>query len=123
MINMSVAVKIPEESELSIRVEFSSKVNVTPFVARQEVDDFLLNEVGNLLYGEDPELLVDREGVFWRVPVAYALPSCGKLGTVGYLLVDVQSGEVCRSRAEVEEVRRNAEALHRTHASETTGRV
>ena len=116
---MSVTVKIPEEAELSIKVEVSARVNITPFVAKQEVDDFLLNEVGNLLYAENPELLVDGKGMFWRVPVVYTLPSHGKLGTVGYLLVDVQSGEICRSLAVVEEIRRNAQALYHTHASQT----
>ena len=116
---MSVAVKIPEKAGLSIKVEFFAKANITPFVAKQEVDDFLLNQVGNLLHAEQPELLVDAMGIFWRVPVAYTLPSLGKLGTVGYLLVDVQTGEVCRSQAVVKGIRRNAEALYHAQASET----
>ena len=35
-----------------------AQVNITPFVARQKVNLLMLDQVGNLLHGGEPELLV-----------------------------------------------------------------
>ncbi|NCO33975.1 MAG: hypothetical protein AUJ92_13745 [Armatimonadetes bacterium CG2_30_59_28] len=115
---MSIAVSIPKPAELSVKLEFRSEVNITPFAAKQRVDDYLLNEVGNLLHADEPELFMDAEGIFWRTPVAYSVPSRGRLGTVGVLLVDVQTGRIHRSETESQEMLRNVETLSRASSSE-----
>lgn len=54
---MNVTVEIPERAEVSFKFEISAKanhkpkalvneVNITPFVAKQSIDDFLLNSEG-----------------------------------------------------------------------------
>jgi len=114
---MSVAIAIPEQAEVSFKVEVSAKANITAPVARQNVDDFLLNDVGNLLYAGEPELLLSGDGLFWRVPVHYALPSHGGLGSVGTLAVDVQTGEVQWTPHELERIKHHAESLYRRTSS------
>jgi hypothetical protein len=117
---MSVAIAIPEQAELSFKVEVSAKANITAPVARQNVDDLLLNDVGNLLYAGEPELFLSGDGLFWRVPVHYALPSQGDLGIVGTLAVDIQTGEVRWTFHELEQIKRHAESLYQRATSSAT---
>ena len=116
---MAVSIQIPEQAEVSFKLEIVAKANVTPYGAKQIVDDFLLNSVGNLLYASEPEFFISEAGIFWRVPVDYALPSKGKLGTVGSLLVDIQTGEIVRSIKDIEQIQANAENLYRIAISQT----
>ena len=114
---MSIAVEIPEQAEVSFKFEISAKANITPFVAKQSIDDFLLNSVGNLLCAGEPEFFVKEDGIFWKVPVHYTIPSRGTLGTVGSLLVDVQTGEIVRTIEDLEEIKSNAEMLYKITTS------
>jgi len=115
---MSVAVKIPEQAEVSFKFEISTKANITPFVAKQSIDDFLLNSVGNLLCAGEPEFFVSEDGIFWKVPVHYTIPSKGTLGVVGYLLVDMQTGEIVRTIEDLEEIKKHAEMLYKAATSQ-----
>lgn len=95
----------------SLRLEVSAQFNITPFVARQRVNRYLLERVGNLLGSGEPELKVGTR-LIWRVPVLYALPDRGILGEVGYLLLDAQTGELLvEESTPVEELRKNADRL------------
>jgi len=116
---MSLAVKIPEQAEVSFKFEISAKANITPFVAKQSIDDFLLNSVGNLLCAGNPEFFASDNGLFWKVPVNYTIPSKGTLGVVGYLLVDVSTGEIVRTIEDLEKIEKNAEMLYRAATSQT----
>jgi len=114
---MAVVVKIPDQAEVTVTFQISAKANITPFGAKQEVDDFLLDAVGNLLCAGEPELFVAEEGMYWRVPVHYVLPSKGKVGRVGALLVDVQTGEMVRTLEELDAIKRHAEVLYQAATS------
>ena len=110
---MSVTVEIPEQAEVSFKFEISAKANITSFVAKQSIEDFLLNSVGNLLCAGEPEFFVGEGGIFWKIPVHYTIPSKGTLGTVGSLLVDVQTGEIVRTIKDLEEIKSNAKMLYK----------
>jgi len=116
---MSITVEIPEQSEVSLKFEISAKTNITPFVAKQSIDDFLLNSVGNLLCSGEPELFVKDDGIFWKAPVHYTIASKGTLGIVVFLLVNVQTGEIVRTLKDLEEIKSNAEMLYKVEASQT----
>jgi len=80
-------------------------------VARRRVDKFLLRKVGDLLYAEEPYLAFE-DRVCWRVPVALTNPERGRIGSVGELRVDAETGEVLAGKDEIERIERNACALY-----------
>ena len=80
-------------AQVDIQLHVSAQVNITPFVARQKVNLLMLDQVGNLLHGGEPELLVS-EKLYWRVPVLLSTPHRGLVGQVGAIRVDAQTGEL-----------------------------
>lgn len=86
-------ITIPAQAEVKIELTLTAQVNVTAQSAQRQVSKLLLDQVGNLLYGERPSL-VAGEKLWWRVPVWIALPTTGPLGQVGAFDVDAQTGEI-----------------------------
>ena len=71
----------------------TAPTNITAFVAKQKVNQFVLMEISTHLRGLDPNLEVG-ERLCWSVPVEMALPSQGSLGRVGEIRVDAMTGEL-----------------------------
>jgi hypothetical protein len=71
---------------VNIKIDVSS-------IAMQKINRFLTLKVGNLLRADTPELILS-ERLLWRVPIIYSIPSKGKLGKVGEISVDVETGEI-----------------------------
>ncbi len=86
-------IALPPEAEVKVELSVTSKVNVTGFTAQQKVSRLLLDQVGNLLYGEKPSFVVGQR-LLWRVPVWLGLPTTGAVNQVGTLDVDAQTGEI-----------------------------
>ena len=88
-----------------VRIEFSltAEVNITDYTAQRKVSKLLLDEAGNLLYGERPSMVAGRR-LLWRVPVWLALPTTGPLGQVGALDVDAQSGEILFTQQQLDDI-------------------
>jgi hypothetical protein len=84
-------IKPPQSGRIEIHV--SADINITARTARQRVSRLVASELGNLLFGGDPTLVVG-ERVVWRVPVTLAYPDTGPLGQIGTLDVDVETGQV-----------------------------
>jgi hypothetical protein len=80
-------------AQVDIQLRVSAQVNITPFVARQKINVLMLDQVGNLLHGGEPELLI-ADKLYWRVPVLLSTPRRGLVGQVGLIQVDAQTGEV-----------------------------
>jgi hypothetical protein len=85
-------------------------VNITDSGAQRKVSKLLLDQVGNLLYGERPKLVAGRR-MLWRVPVWLAMPAAGPLGQVGTLDVDTQTGEILFTQQALDEIAERANAL------------
>jgi hypothetical protein len=101
---------LPEQAEVKIELSISARVNVTDVVAQRKVTRLLLEQVGNLLYGERPALVAGRRLV-WRVPVWLGLPVVGPVGQVGAVDVDAQSGEILFTPQLLEEIAERGNAL------------
>jgi len=121
---MSRAVTIQDfapllESKVVLKIEVTTQVNVSAFVAQQKVTKLLMERIGNLLYGGEPDLVVStslaspQQRLCWRVPVVLAYPSSGPVGDVGAIDVDVQNGEVLVTSASLTEIAVRAEDLAR----------
>lgn len=113
---------LPTTSQAAVKLQLdvTADLNITPFVAQQQVNQFLLERVGNYLSAGEPELVID-ERLYWRVPVIYALPRRGKLGQVGTCIVDVQTGEtqIEPGTPSIAEMEKHAEFLYSNSTSST----
>lgn len=70
----------------------------------------MLDQVGNLLHGGEPELLVS-EKLYWRVPVLLSTPRRGLVGQVGSIRVDAQTGEVQADDRSLKDIAAHARQL------------
>lgn len=111
--------KLPKtKGKVQFKVEVKGEINFTAFVARQQVNYYLQMNVGNLLYAGEPDFIVGDGELQWEVPVVYALPDLGKLGVVGRMLVDAQSGDLkLDNSTATEEMQANAKRLYQEAAS------
>jgi len=111
--------QVPVRSRVTLKVEVTTDFNISAFVARQKTNYFLSVNAGNMLVAGDPELVVG-EVLRWRVPVLFGTPVSGRLGKVGELLIDVDTGDVIVEDAvQLEEMLHRAEILYSGSAPAT----
>jgi len=84
--------------QLDITVTVRARIEVDAETARRKVTGWLVSEVGNLLVGDTPALVIAERAV-WRVPVLLTSPSRGVIDVVGSVDVDAQSGQVLANEA------------------------
>jgi len=84
---------VPEIGSVQLSLNFTFDIKVSAEQARRKVNRWLLNEVSYLIWAETPTLAVGKRAV-WRVPAVLGYPSFGKVGTVGMVEVDVETGEL-----------------------------
>jgi hypothetical protein len=101
---------LPRVGRLQMDVHLSVEINVTAAIARRKVNAFLATHVGNLLLADEPVLMLS-ERIAWRVPVDLTAPPAGRLGRVGEVDVDVESGELLLNDAQIAEIRERAHRL------------
>jgi hypothetical protein len=110
-----MAVKVPgldfpAGATVDIRIEMTAQANITAFVARQKVTQFVVTQISSQLCGEAPDLHVG-ERLCWSVPVVLTSPARGVLGRVGEILVDATTGEVLADAEAVQRITEDAERL------------
>jgi hypothetical protein len=82
---------IPEKGVFEIRQTVNIQVSAQE--AQRKVDTWLLLEVSMMMGAETPTLVIGERTV-WRVPARFSAPHVGRVGTVGLVDVDVQTGEL-----------------------------
>jgi hypothetical protein len=100
----------PVGGKLQIEIRLSATVNITGFSARQKVSGYVADELSTQMHGGTPKLVVG-ERIVWRVPVILSLPPSGDLGEVGYIDVDVETGELLTTGESLREIKQHASAL------------
>lgn len=113
---------IPPQAEVKIEFSLTAKVNVTDFTAQRKVSKLLLDEVGNLLYGDRPSLVAGRR-LLWRVPILLGSPATGPLGKVGTLDVDAQTGEILFSQQQLNEMAARGNTLYKQARAQRFARL
>ncbi len=78
--------------------------------ARRQANVWLLENVGNLLRTEPPELVLG-ERLIWRVNVTLTSPTQGQVSHVGQLKIDAATGDVLADEALAQEIIARARAL------------
>jgi hypothetical protein len=104
------SIQVPEGATVDINIKMTAMANITAFVARQKVMQFVISEISNQLCADTPDLNVgDR--LCWSVPVVLTSPARGVIGRVGEIRVDADTGEVLADADTVERIATNAEHL------------
>ena len=100
----------PSQGTVSIDIRVTATVNISSFGARQKVTGYVADHISTNMHGGEPTLYVgDR--ICWRVPVVLSLPPDGDLGEVGFVDVDVETGQLYLTPAAIEELRHRARSL------------
>ena len=71
---------------LQVSVHVQAEV-LSAEAARREANYWLLENVGNLLRADNPELVL-RDRLVWRIDVARISPARGQIGVVGRIEID-----------------------------------
>lgn len=99
----------PETGLLELNVKVRANIRCSATEARRKVSVWVGNQIADLLHGETPDLVVGEKRSFWRVPVVLGSRSLGRIGVVGKIDVDVESGEMTLSEKTIREIEQNAE--------------
>ncbi len=102
-------VKPPDRGWMDVQVRLTANIQVTAETARRRVSVFVGNEIADLSHGETPAMVVSDVGVYWRVPVALSSRSWGRIGQVGAIDVDVETGKLRVDERIITEIEHNAE--------------
>jgi hypothetical protein len=62
------------------------------------------------IHADEPSLVVDGEHLMWRVPVQFAVLPRGRLGQVGVIDVDAQTGQLHVTDPLIRDMRDHAKA-------------
>jgi len=109
-VNITQGGQVPAGATVDIKIKMTAHANITAFVARQKVTQFVISEISNQLCGDTPDLNVG-ERLCWSVPVVLTSPVKGIIGRVGEIPVDANTGEVLADADTVERIIINAEHL------------
>lgn len=111
---------ISAQAEVRYRMEVTFRCTITPFVARQNANVYLLMHVGNMFSAGDPILFIG-EPPYWKVPVFCAFPEFKHREKIGELAVDIDSGAILLEQSHPsspQEMERYAEIAY--HSIETS---
>jgi len=98
-------------AQVNISVNVSATLNITAFTAKRKVNVLVLNRVGTGLFGDAPSLVVTDKTICWRVPIFVSTASHGRLGQVGQIDVDAQTGAILADDDLLKAIGDNAERL------------
>lgn len=107
---MTVVVKQPTklDDRIHVDIHIRADLNVSAYVARRQVTGYLIDNVSNHLSGESPDPVIDSERLLWRVPVVLYLTSWGRVGQVGTIDVDAQTGQLQITPSLINEIEQRA---------------
>lgn len=104
---------LQDTEALDIQVSIAATVNIGAKAARGQVTAWLVSEVGNMLVGGEPQLIIGNRSI-WRVPATLTSSEMGTVGQVGAVDVDAKSGELLISNDLREQILDNVKHLTRT---------
>ena len=59
----------PDSGTFRLELKLAADIRVPAEAARKSVSAFVGRQIGDLLYGDRPDLVWGAAGVYWRVPV------------------------------------------------------
>ena len=118
-----MALPVPVNAEVRYRMDVSFRVAITPIVARQNANVYLLMNVGNMLSAGEPVLSL-RDRPYWKVPIYCAFPEFMRREKIGELAVDMNDGAILLEYSFPSsplEIERHAEIAYDSLATSSTG--
>jgi hypothetical protein len=107
---MVESLRLPAKTQVKVTLEVTTEVNVSQYMARVLAQDFLLMKVGNLLKADEPAFVVS-DPPCWNVPVILTNPQVGRVGVIGEIRVDADTGEILAGHRDIESLKRQADEL------------
>jgi len=104
-------IDVPESGLFELNIQQIVDIKVNADTARRRVTRYVGDYLGDLLYGENPTLVLQGSRAIWRVPIAVATGEMGRIGQVGVMDVDVETGELNVTDRLVQEIEHNAHRL------------
>lgn len=101
-----------ETAPIHLSLHMVTTLNISAADARRRVNRAVVTELGTGLIGRDPDLVIEGEQFFWRVPIVLSLPGLGDLGQVGHADVDACTGEVLADEAMRDKIIQHARRLY-----------
>ena len=101
--------KLPERGPLNIKLDVNATINTTADEARRKVSVYAGNEIADLLSGEAPDLVWQQQGAYWGVRVVLSSRSLGRIGLVGFIDVNVETGELQLTEQTTRRIEENAQ--------------
>lgn len=101
--------KLPERGSLNLKLNVTATINTTAEEARRKVSVFAGNHIADLISGEAPDLVWQKNGAYWRVPVVLSSRSLGRIGQIGFIDVNVETGELQISEQITRRIEENAQ--------------
>jgi hypothetical protein len=102
----------PPQVQVKVELTVTGQISITAQSAQRKVSKLMLDQVGNLLYGETPSFVAGQR-LLWRVPVWLSTPVTGPLGQVGSVDVDAETGQMLYSQQLLEDIGEYASRLAR----------
>ncbi|MBI4674153.1 MAG: hypothetical protein HY741_21115 [Chloroflexi bacterium] len=104
----------PPQAEVGYTIQVRFRFNITPFVAQQKVNTYLLLNVGQMVSAGEPTLLINQ-GAYWKVPIFCAFPSMKRREYLGELVMDAESGAIVLNKSSLKsasEIETRVDALY-----------
>lgn len=92
-------------------LDICATINITADEARRKVSAHAGNEIADLLSSEAPDWVCHNNEAYWRVPVILSSKSLGRIGLVGFIDVNVETGELQLAEKDAQEIEGNAQRL------------
>ena len=96
--------------DFDLEISVYAKINISPQAARRQVTGWVVSEVGNMLMGGKPRLVVSQPTV-WRVPIILSSSDEGVLGEVATIDVDAATGKLLLTINSAQEILAHAQAF------------
>ena len=113
---------LAEKGLVELTVNRTFQINMTADEARRHVHSWLIDEISSNIGAEMPTLVLADRPV-WRVPAWLSFPHYGRVGAVGSVDVDVETGKIYKIAQCKAEIERTAEALAQRLLSYPTKQV
>ena len=90
-----------EPQQCAFDIAVHATIEIDTLSARRKVTGWLIDEVGNMIIGGMPQLIVSKQTI-WRVSAILTSTRKGVIGEVGTVDVDAETGEL-KTSAELRE--------------------
>lgn len=109
---------LPNLDTVEINIRIKKALNFTAYSARQMVDEYVFRRISDMMYADEPTFILGKK-CYWHVPVILSLTSKGRIGQVGSIDVDIETGQMQITLKLLEEIKTNAKNLAQRTTSST----